>query len=276
MARSPTAPTPRKSTSTQSERTAKRLVRQQKALEKEMLIDMGVKITPNGGKMVKLGDLLKIKPLTDTQENFFKAWYDAPEDNCAFVLNGVAGVGKTFLSLYVALEEILNPETTFDKIVILRGTKQVSDLGFLKGDLTEKVSPFTLPYVQACSDLTRNKHAYEKLVEAGKIEFMCTSFLRGLNFENSIVYVDEASSLTWHELNTICTRISKNTKLIVSGSKTQNDLIYSRNEKSGYSEFLAVSNKMPEFRRFDFTSDDIVRSGFTKSWVVACEQLGID
>lgn len=274
MARAPV--TPRKTTSTQAERTQKRLLRQQKALDKEMLADMNVKIAVNGGKMPKLGDLIKISPMTDTQEDFFSAWYDAPEDNIAFILNGVPGVGKTFLAMYVALEEILNPDSEFEKIIILRGTKQVSDLGFLKGDLTEKVSPFTLPYVQACSDLTRNKHAYEKLCETGKIEFMCTSFLRGLNFENAIVYVDEASSLTWHEINTICTRISKNTKLIISGSKTQNDLIYSRNEKSGYSEFLAVSNRMNEFRRFDFTSDDICRSGFTKSWVVACEALGID
>lgn len=268
--------TPRKVATTQAERTAKRLVRQQKKLEQEMLNDMGVKLAPTGGRMVKYGDLKKIEPLTDMQREFFDAWYDAPEDNCGFVLNGNPGCGKTFLSMFVALEALLQPGSTYDKIIIIRGTKQVSDLGFLKGDLAEKVSPFTLPYVQACAELTGNKAAYEKLSEIGKIEFMCTSFMRGLNFENAIVYVDEVSSLTWHEINTICTRISKNTKLIMSGSKSQNDLIYSRNEKSGYAEFLSVSDKMAEFRRFDFTSADIVRSGFVKSWVIACERVGLD
>ena len=277
MASSRSPSTPRKTAAKpQTERVIRRLTKQQAALEKQMMVDANLSVTKNAGKMPKLSDLRKIEPLTDTQADFFDAWYNAPEDNIAFCLNGNPGCGKTFLSMYVALEEILNPESIYDRLIVIRGTKQVSDIGFQKGDLEMKISPFTLPYVQACAELTGQKNSYEALVSVSKLEFMCTSFLRGLNFENAIVYVDEASSLTWHEINTICTRISKNSKLIISGSKTQNDLIYSRNEKSGYSEFLAVSDKMPEFRRFNFTSSDIVRGGFCRSWVVACEQLGLE
>lgn len=262
-------------TSTQTERTAKRLAKQQKQLEKELINEMTVKVATNTGRMIKYSDVKELKPLTETQENFFHAWEDAPEDNIAFILDGHPGVGKTFLSMYFALREILDPDTTINKIVIIRGTTQVSNMGFLPGDIDLKIQPFMSPYIQICSELTNNKNAFEKLLSADKIEFMPTSFLRGLNFENCIVYVDEAQSLTWHEINTICTRISKNTKLIVSGSSTQNDLIYSRNEKSGWSDFITVSSKLVEFRRFIFTSEDIVRSGFVKSWVIACEGSGL-
>lgn len=278
MARAPTVP--RKSsltssTNAQTERTAKRIARQQKKLEQELVNEMTAKVLPNAGKMPKLSDLRKLEPLTDTQAEFFRAWYEAPEDNIGFILSGPAGVGKTFLAMFFALQEILNNDTVFKKVIIIRGTAQVSNMGFLPGDIDLKIQPFMAPYIQSCTDLTKNSHAFEKLQSTGKLEFMSTSFLRGLNFENCIVYVDEASSLTWHEINTICTRISKNTKLIVSGSSSQNDLVYSRNEKSGWKDFLNVSDKLSEFRRFNFTSNDIVRSGFTKSWVIACEQFGL-
>ena len=224
MARAPA--TPRKSIpSTQSERTAKRLVRQQKQLEKELINEMTAKVIPNGGKMVKLSDIKKLTPLTETQSHFFQAWENAPEDNIAFILAGHLGDGKTFLSMYFALREILDPDSIIHKIIIIRGTTQVSNMGFLPGDIELKTQPFMAPYIQACAELTGNRNAFEKLQSTDKIEFMSTSFLRGLNFENCIVYVDEAQSLTWHEINTICTRISKNTKLIVSGSSSQNDLV---------------------------------------------------
>lgn len=271
------AAAPRKSTpSIQSERTAKRLARQQKQLEKELINEMTAKVIPNAGKMIKLADIKKLSPLTETQTHFFQAWDHAPEDNIAFILSGHPGVGKTFLSMYFALREILDPDSTIHKIIIIRGITQVSNMGFLPGDIELKTQPFMTPYIQVCSELTGNKNAFEKLQSTDKIEFISTSFLRGLNFENCIVYVDEAQSLTWHEINTICTRISKNTKLIISGSSSQNDLVYSKNEKSGWNDFLNISNKLSEFRRFNFTSDDIIRSGFVKSWVIACEQYGLN
>ena len=274
MARAPT--TPRKSTSsTQTERTAKRLVRQQKALEKDLINEMTSKVAPNAGKMVKLGDLKKIEPMTETQFNFFEAWNNAPEDNIAFVLSGSAGTGKSYVSVYFALQEILHPESIYKKIVIIRSAVQTRDMGFLKGTEVEKAAIYEAPYIDICSDLTKNRSAYEKLKEVGKIEFVTTSFLRGLSFNDSIVIVDEAQSCNWHELNTVCTRIGKNSKMIIAGDTVQNDLIKSKTDVSGFKEFLQVSSKMSEFRTFKFTPDDIVRSGFCKAWIIACEQHGL-
>lgn len=275
MARAPA--TPRKSTpSTQSERTAKRLARQQKQLEKELINEMTAKVAPNGGKMPKLSDLRKLLPLTDTQGEFFKAWYDAPEDNAAFVLSGSAGTGKSTVALYLALEEILNPESEYKKLIIIRSAVQTRDMGFLKGTELEKSAVYELPYKDICGELTKNKFAYDKLKEADKLEFMSTSFLRGVTFNESIVFVDEASSCNWHELNTVCTRLGRNSKLIVVGDIAQDDLIKTKNDVSGFKEFLQVSRNMSEFRTFKFTSDDIVRSGFCRSWIITCERLGLN
>lgn len=273
MARAPA--TPRKVTSTQAERTAKRISRQQKALEKEMLVDMNVKIVPNGGKMPKLSDLKKITPMTDTQHNVFDAWENAPEDNVGFVLHGSAGTGKSYIAMYLALREILSAGSAYKKIILIRSSVQIRDMGFLKGTELEKAAVYELPYKDICGDLTKNNHAYDKLKEAFKIEFMSTSFLRGTTFNDAIVIIDESQSCNWHELNTVMTRMGNNSKLFVCGDLVQNDLIKSKNDISGFKEFLQVSLSMNEFRTFRFTSDDVVRSGFCKSWITTCEKLGL-
>ena len=275
MARAPTTPRKSAQPTTQAERTAKRLARQQKQLEKELINEMTAKVIPNGGKMVKYSDLKKLEPLTDTQTEIFNAWVDAPEDNVAFVLSGSAGTGKSFVSMYLALNEILNPEPRYKKLIIIRSAVQTRDMGFLKGTDEEKSAIYELPYKDICSELTKNKHAYEKLKEVDKIEFMSTSFLRGMSFNDAIVFVDEAQSCNWHELNTICTRLGQNSILIVAGDMVQNDLIKQKNDVSGFKEFLSVSRMMPEFRTFKFTTDDIVRSSFVKSWIMACEKIGL-
>jgi len=159
--------------------------------------------------------------------------------------------------------------------VLIRSAVQTRDVGFLKGTDSEKAAVYELPYKDICGDLTKNYHAYDKLKEAFKIEFMSTSFLRGTTFNDCIVIIDEAQSCNWHELNTVMTRIGNNSKLFVCGDMVQNDLIKTKNDVSGFKEFLQVSLSMPEFRSYKFTPDDIVRSGFCRSWITTCEKLGL-
>lgn len=270
MARSPVT---KSALTTQTERTAKRLVRQQKHLEKDIINKVTAKISPNSGRGVRYSDIKKIAPLTDTQKAFFDEWNENTAD--AFLLHGSAGTGKTFLALNFALQEILMPDAQFKKIIIIRSTVQTRDMGYLKGDEKEKSAIFELPYKDICAELTNNRDAYDKLKECFKIEFMSTSFLRGQSFNDCIVIMEECQSCTWHELNTVVTRLGINSKLICCGDVAQNDLIKSRNDVSGFKEFIDVTRKMEQFRAFRFTSDDIVRGPFCKAWIIACESLGL-
>ena len=272
MARSPT--TPRKAvTTTQSERTAKRLARQQKQLEKELLNEMTIKVVHNAGKMVKYSDIKKLKPLTDTQSRFFQAW--ANDDAIGYLLYGSAGTGKTFAVLYHAMLEVLRPEATYKKIIIVRSCVQSRDVGFLKGDIAEKYEQYELPYHDICADLTNNKDAYSKLKETGKIVFLSTSFLRGSTFNDSIVVFDECQNTTFPEFSTVLSRLGTNSKICVLGDTKQDDLTKNKNEVSGFRAAIDVMNSMSDFRSFKFNSDDIVRSDFVKAWILACEKLGL-
>lgn len=277
MARAPT--TPRKSTpTTQAERTAKRLARQQKQLEKDLINEMTVKVAPNGGKMVKYSDLKKITPLTETQAAVFSTWEQEleSEDFVGLILAGCAGTGKSTQALYLALEQVLQPESNFKKIFLIRNTTSLRTGGFLPGTLDEKNSVVENPYYGICEFLSSgNKSAYEKLKETGKIEFLSTAYLRGETFNDCIVIVEECQCMNWAELKTINTRIGQNAKVIFTGDFAQNDLIYNKNDVSGWNEFMKVSNRMSEFRKFTFTTDDIVRSGFVKSFIIACDSFGL-
>lgn len=264
--------------STQTERVARRLVRQQKQLEKDMLIDMGVRVLPNGSKTVKYSDLRKLEPLTYTQSAIFSAWENEfnSDEFIGLILGGCAGTGKSTIAMYLALTEVLKPDSEFKKIVLIRNTTSLRTGGFLPGTLEEKNSVVENPYYGICEFLSRgNKSAYEKLKEAGKLEFLSTSYLRGETFDDAIVIVEECQCMNWAELKTVNTRIGKNSKIIFTGDFAQNDLIYNKNDVSGWNEFMKVSDRMKEFKKFSFTTDDIVRSGFVKSFLIACDSFGI-
>ena len=216
--------------------------------------------------MLKLN---KIEPTTKNQELVFKTWKDG--DN--LILNGSAGTGKTFVSLYLALEKVLS-KSRIKKLVIVRSVVPTRDLGFLPGTVEEKLSAFETPYVNMCAELFNDKGAYEQLKTKNKIEFVSTSYIRGTTYNDSILIIDECQNLTFHELDSIITRLGVNSKIIFAGDAAQSDLIKAH-EKTGIMDFKKIIDDMDEFESIEFGIDDIVRSGLVKSYLISKLNLGI-
>ena len=220
-------------------------------------------------KKVRIDDLLTFQPITENQ----KKTYEAYKQNKHLLLHGIAGTGKTFLSLYLALEEVLDPSTVFDDVFIVRSVVSTRDIGFLPGDEQEKVSIYEAPYRSICRELFGIKDSYDALKQQNNVKFMSTSFIRGITINNAIVIVDECQNLNFHELDSIITRIGKNSKIIFCGDYTQTDLTR-ENDKKGILNFMKILKSLSEFETVEFMIDDIVRSDFLKSYIIEKYKLG--
>lgn len=214
-------------------------------------------------------ELRKIQPKTENQEKVFDL-YDAGKN---LVLYGSAGAGKSFLSLYLALKDMLN-NGTFTKIIILRSAVASRDLGFLPGTEKEKIAVYEAPYKSIINDLFGRDDAYDILKQKDLIQFESTSFLRGLTYNDSLIFVDEIENMAFHELNTIFTRIGENTKIIFAGDIKQCDL-NERKETSGMADFLKIMKKLDEFGLVEFNMNDCVRSGLVRNYLMVKEELGL-
>jgi phosphate starvation-inducible protein PhoH len=213
---------------------------------------------------IRIDDLRTIQPLTDTQKGFFEAY----EDSKVMLLHGIAGTGKTYIALYHALEEVLDKSNHYEKIVIVRSAVPSRDIGHLPGDEKEKTEVYTEPYVEICSDLFNRFDAYQRLTEQKVIQFMITSFVRGITLDNAIVIVDECQNMTDMELNSIITRIGERSKIIFCGDFRQTDL-YKKTDMSGLKKFIRIADMMPSFKTFEFGVEDIVRSSIVKEYILA-------
>jgi phosphate starvation-inducible protein PhoH len=259
---------------TSLERRARRISKQQKHLDKEINAShvQPVSLIGARSRAIRFQDILEIEPLTDTQHDFFDSYEDGAQ---ACVMYGSAGTGKTFLAIHHALTDVLVPESPYKKLIIVRSCVASRDMGHLPGTVDEKMEQYELPYHSICSEILGRKDAYEKLKDSGKIEFISSSYLRGMTFNDSIVVFDELQNETFATIGTLITRTGKNTKLILVGDGAQNDLVHSKHDVSGFRDFITVTRNMSEFRHFRFTSDDIVRSGICKNWIIECEKLGL-
>ncbi|CAB4130183.1 PhoH Phosphate starvation-inducible protein PhoH, predicted ATPase [uncultured Caudovirales phage] len=220
---------------------------------------------------LKIDHLQTFDALTENQQRFF----DLYKSGSIFMgMFGSAGVGKTFLAMYKALEEALDKSSIYKKVVVVRSCVPTRDVGFLPGTIEEKQEVYEMPYKEICTTLFDRSDAYDKLKEQGVIEFISTTAIRGITIDDAIVIVDEAQSNTYHELSTVVTRIGNRSKIIFCGDMRQNDLIKSKNDVSGFQEFQKIARSMREFSEISFTTDDIVRSSLVKNWIIAAESFG--
>jgi|TARA_R100000005_G_scaffold95827_1_gene79020 phosphate starvation-inducible PhoH-like protein len=220
--------------------------------------------------------LLNIKPITPTQEEVFDAWQK--EKN--LFLYGCAGTGKSFLSIYLALKEVLDEKSQYDKLYIVRSLVPTREIGFLPGDHEDKSNLYQIPYKNMVRymfempDDASFEMLYANLKAQETISFWSTSFIRGTTIDNAIVFIDESQNLNFHELDSIITRLGVNTKVIFAGDAAQTDLTKTY-EKNGILDFMKIIDDMDEFSSIEFGVQDIVRSGLVKSYLISKMNLGI-
>jgi len=219
----------------------------------------------NNTLKLKLDDVKKFEPLTENQKLFFDA-YDRGDYFVA--LHGVAGTGKTFIAMYKSLMEVLDKNNPFDKIIVVRSAVQSREIGHLPGDVTEKMEIYQQPYQQICQTIFGRKDAWARLSEQGYVEFISTSFIRGMSFDDAIIIVDEMQNMNFEEIDTVMTRVGYRSKIIWCGDYRQTDLRKS-NDKTGILKFFDVAMHMKAFTRIEFTADDIVRSSLVKDYILA-------
>ena len=219
--------------------------------------------------------MVPIKPLTDNQTIAFESY----ELGKNLLLHGAAGTSKTFITLYLALTEVLDENTPYDKIYIVRSLVPTREIGFLPGDHEDKSALYQIPYKNmvrymfSMPDDNSFEMLYDNLRAQETISFWSTSFIRGVTLDNAIVIVDEFSNLNFHELDSMVTRIGEDSKIMFCGDITQSDLVR-ENERTGVSDFIRILQNMQEFSCIEFGIDDIVRSGLVKSYLIAKYNLG--
>ena len=227
-------------------------------------------------KEITYNQLNQIKPVTDSQKLVFDTWKQGQNQ----FLFGCAGTGKTFVSLYLALSEVLKNETPYDKVIMVRSLIPTKEIGFLPGDEEDKAALYQVPYSNMMQFMFEqpNEQAFETLYNRikaqGSYYFLSTSFLRGLTFDNSIIIVDECQNLNFHELDTIITRVGQDSKIVFCGDFSQSDLTKT-NERNGLMDFLQILQEMEEFNCVEFNIGDIVRSGFVRNYLIQKTKLGM-
>ena len=227
-------------------------------------------------KPINLDYIKKIEPLTENQERFFEQ-YKKDQNVVAY---GCAGTGKTFITLYNALLDVLDPKKPYEKIYLVRSLVATREIGFLPGDHEDKSSLYQIPYKNMVKymfempDDAAFEMLYSNLKTQGTISFWSTSFIRGTTFDTAIIIVDEFQNLNFHELDSIITRIGLDSKIMFCGDATQSDLTKT-SERTGIMDFMRILQNMPSFDTIEFGAEDICRSGLVKEYITAKLQLGM-
>jgi phosphate starvation-inducible protein PhoH len=215
-------------------------------------------------------NLKKIEPLTENQKLSFESYYQGKN----LMLHGIAGTGKSFISIYLGLQEILSENSRYKKLVIVRSVVPTRDMGFLPGNSKEKAKVYEAPYYAICTELFNRGDAYEYLKNKNVVEFISTSFIRGITLNDCIIIVDEIANLTLHELDSVITRVGKNCRVIFSGDFRQSDFSKEQ-DKNGLIDFMRIIERMKSFTFIDFDENDIVRSSMVKDYIIQKNRLKI-
>ena len=221
-------------------------------------------------------DLTDIKPITDNQKEVFTHYQKGQN----LFLYGVAGTGKTFVALYNALKDVLDPKSPRERVYIVRSLLPTRDIGFLPGDEEDKSYLYQVPYQNMVRFMFKQpdersfEQLYNNLRNQGTIDFLSTSFLRGITIDNGVIIVDECQNLNFHELDTIMTRVGQDTKIIFAGDIQQTDLTKT-NDRNGILDFVNIMQQMKEVDCIEFDLNDIVRSGMLKSYLIEKIKLGL-
>lgn len=212
---------------------------------------------------LRLEHLHTREPLTANQKKVFDSYKSG--QNLALI--GAAGTGKTFIASYLALEEVLDKSSNYEKIIFVRSAVPTRDMGFLPGTQEEKEEAYKAPYKAIATELFEDPTAWDKLVTMKSVEYLTTSYIRGLTIQNAIIIIDEAQNCNYHELCSIITRLGNNTKILVCGDHYQSDF-KTEKDKEGLNGFLYILKHMKYFDIIDFTWNDIVRSGLVRDFLM--------
>jgi len=220
--------------------------------------------------------LRDIDPLTDNQRRLFET-YNQHKNVVAY---GCAGTGKTFITLYNSLKDVLDQETPYEKIYIVRSLVATREIGFLPGDHEDKSTLYQIPYknmVKYMFEMPTEadfEMLYGNLKAQETISFWSTSFIRGTTLDRAVILVDEFQNLNYHELDSIMTRVGSDSKIMFCGDATQTDLI-KQNERNGIHDFMRILRLMPSVDVIEFGIEDIVRSGLVKEYLLAKMEIGL-
>ena len=220
--------------------------------------------------------MVDIDPLTTNQDIFFTQYGEGKH----IFAYGCAGTGKTFIALYNALKDVLDPETPHEKVYIVRSLVATREIGFLPGDHADKSDIYQIPYRKMVKYMFKMasdaefEMLYANLKNQGTLDFWSTSFLRGVTFDDAIIIVDECQNLNYHELDSIITRAGENTRIMFCGDGVQSDLTKTQ-ERNGITDFQRILSKMESFSLIEFTIEDIVRSGLVKEYILAKNAIGL-
>jgi phosphate starvation-inducible protein PhoH len=241
-----------------------RLTRKQKRILKQ-----SGKVEESNGLRINF-KMVDIQPLTDNQKKTFDSYSRGKN----LLLHGMAGTGKSFISTYLALKEILDSNDRFKKLYIVRSVVPTRDMGFLPGTTKEKAKVYEAPYQAIFTELFGRSDAYEYLKGKNIVEFISTSFIRGITLNDCVIVVDEIANMTGHELDSVITRIGKNCRVLFCGDFRQSDFTREQ-ERQGLKDFMTIIEKMRSFEFIDFTEADIVRSALVKDYIIMKDRLKV-
>lgn len=216
-------------------------------------------------------DLTSFQPKSKKQEQYLNSYYTQIP---LILQSGAAGTGKSTIALYSGLSEVLDEGTEYKKIILIRSAVETRSIGFLPGDLEEKMEPYERPYKDIVNQILPYANSYNNLKALGYLEFMLSTHIRGLTFDNAVIIVDEIQNMDQPEILSVLTRIGINSRMVLCGDSKQDDLFRQR-FKSGFSYLKELFEGIDiEYRDVvEYGIDDILRSDLVKQILIADSRI---